>query len=80
MFVYDSFVDVTSYDTLEKFEDNYWTSYGIRFPVMYAVCILVIPLCLLKDISKMKNASIFSIISLFYAIFVSFFIYIKIYH
>jgi len=41
-----------------------------RFFIMYAICILVIPLCLLKDISKMRMASIFSLISLFYTIIV----------
>ncbi len=37
---------------------------------MYGICLLLIPLCLLKDISKMRIASLFSIASLLYAIFV----------
>ncbi len=37
---------------------------------MYLICAILIPLCLLKDISKMRIASLFSICSLLYAIFV----------
>jgi amino acid permease len=37
---------------------------------MYSFTILVIPLCLIKDISKMKNASMFGLLSLIYVILV----------
>jgi amino acid permease len=37
---------------------------------MYGIMIILIPLCLLKDISKMRIASLFSICSLIYAIIV----------
>lgn len=37
---------------------------------MFTYTILVIPLCLIKDISKMKNASLFGMISLFYVMLV----------
>lgn len=37
---------------------------------MYGICLLIIPLCLLKDISKMGMASILSIFTLIYAIIV----------
>ncbi len=37
---------------------------------MYGICLLLVPLCLLKDISKMRVASLFSICSLIYAILV----------
>jgi len=41
-----------------------------KFPIMYGICLLLVPLCLLKDISKMRVASLFSICSLIYAILV----------
>jgi len=37
---------------------------------MYGICLVLLPLCLLKDISKMRIASLFSIFSLIYAIIV----------
>lgn len=37
---------------------------------MYGTCIILIPLCLLKDISKMRIPSLFSICSLIYTLFV----------
>jgi amino acid permease len=37
---------------------------------MFGICVILIPLCLLKDISKMRITSLFSIISLIYAILV----------
>ena len=42
----------------------------MKFPIMYGICVALVPLCLLKDISKMRIASLFSIASLLYAIFV----------
>jgi amino acid permease len=56
------------YPTMEDFNKNFYERTEIKLIFMYSFSILVIPLCLLKDISKMKNASIFGLLSLFYII------------
>jgi hypothetical protein len=53
------------------FKPDVWDQYYIKFPVMLGICFAIMPLCLLKDISKMRIASLFSIASLVYAIFVN---------
>jgi amino acid permease len=69
-FVYEVFMP-NDYKNNEEFELNFWDKLiYIKYPIMFATCIILIPLCLLKDISKMRLASLFSIASLFYAIFV----------
>jgi amino acid permease len=50
------------------FENDYWGTAVYKFPIMFGICAILIPLCLLKDISKMRIASLFSICSLLYAI------------
>jgi amino acid permease len=42
----------------------------MKFPIMFGTCLILIPLCLIKDISKMRVTSLFSIIGLIYAILV----------
>jgi amino acid permease len=56
------------YDSLESFFTNsFWSEYSLKFPLMYAISFLVIlPLCLLKSISKMRFNSIFGVFSLFF--------------
>ena len=56
------------YDEFEDFEKEIWDKYIIKLPIMYGLCILLIPICLLKDISKMRFTSLFGIVSLLYAI------------
>ena len=68
-FVYEVFMS-TKYTEIKTFEDELWYTPVIKFPIMFGICLLLIPLCLLKDISKMRMASLFSIASLFYAILV----------
>lgn len=63
-------VGMTNYPTFEDFKDKFWYTSAYKFPFMYLICLILIPLCLLKDISKMRIASLFSIVSLIYAIFV----------
>lgn len=55
------------HNNFETFEKQ-WNTPQYQFPIMYGVAILLIPLCLLKDISKMRFTSLFSICSLFYVI------------
>lgn len=59
---YESFID---------FKDKYWreTKY-LKFPIMFGVTILVLPLCLLKDISKMRIPSLIGVLALVYSIIV----------
>lgn len=69
-FVYQVFMPNDYKDSID-FEQNFWNKFAyIKYPIMYATCAILIPLCLIKDISKMRIASLFSIASLFYAIFV----------
>ena len=60
----------TKYSSVKDFNDELWYTPIFKFPLMYLICGILIPLCLLKDISKMRIASLFSICSLLYAIFV----------
>jgi amino acid permease len=55
---------------MDDFNKNFYNRFEIKLIFMYAVCAIVTPLCLLKDISKMKNASIFGLLSLLYVILV----------
>ena len=59
---YESFID---------FKDHYWreTKY-LKFPIMFGVTLLVLPLCLLKDISKMRIPSLIGVLALVYSIIV----------
>ena len=59
---YESFID---------FKDKYWreTKY-LKFPIMFGVTLLVLPLCLLKDISKMRIPSLIGVLALVYSIIV----------
>lgn len=58
------------YHDFDEFSKGMWSKKYFTFPIMLGLTIVLIPLCLIKDISKMRFASLFSIISLIYAIFV----------
>jgi sodium-coupled neutral amino acid transporter 11 len=55
------------YESLDKFfTKSFWSGYDYKFPIMFSVALFVVmPLCLLKNISKMRFNSIFGIFSLF---------------
>ena len=51
--------------------NSFWSEFKIKFIICYLISILILtPLCLLKNISKMRYASMFGIISLFFLIFI----------
>ena len=51
--------------------NSFWNEFKIKFIICYLISILILtPLCLLKNISKMRYASMFGIISLFFLIFI----------
>ena len=60
------------YNSVEEFALNsFWNKIWIKFCVCYGISIFILlPLCLLKNASKMRYASTFGIISLFFLIFI----------
>ena len=60
------------YSGVEDFALNsFWHKFKIRFIICYLITIFILtPLCLLKNISKMRYASMFGIFSLFFLIFI----------
>jgi amino acid permease len=56
------------YEEFEGFESEIWDKIYLKLPIMYGLCAILIPICLLKDISKMRFTSLFGIITLLYAI------------
>jgi len=62
--------DEPIYPSFGTYEDKVWDKLKIKALVLGAINIVLIPLCILKDISKMKFFSLFGIIALFYTIIV----------
>ena len=60
------------YKSVDDFADNSsWNKLWIKFVVCYGImAIILLPLCLLKNASKMRYASTFGIFSLFFLIFI----------
>ena len=60
------------YNSVDDFADNsFWNKLWIKFVVCYGITtIILLPLCLLKNASKMRYASTFGIFSLFFLIFI----------
>ena len=61
-----------SYKNVEDFAKNsFWNIFWVRLLVCYGIAIIILfPLCQLKDVSKMRYASTFGMISLFILIFI----------
>lgn len=59
-----------TYPNFSNYEDKIWDKLKIKVLVLGSINLLLIPLCMLKDISKMKFFSLFGIIALFYTILV----------
>ena len=68
--IYEFFVDKSKYITYNDFEINEWNTAKYNAIVLLIISCLLIPLCLAKDIGKMKFFSLFGIIALFYTIIV----------
>ena len=64
-------VNKEEYPNYVKYKEEYWSQkLYLKFPIMLGVVALVYPLCLLKDISKMRFASLFGVLALVYSIIV----------
>ena len=68
--VYEFFIDKEQYTDFSSYNEGKWSSVSLKYPIMFGLSILLIPLCLLKDISKMRFASMLGICSLCYTIIV----------
>jgi hypothetical protein len=68
--IYYYFYD-TKYENFGKYEEAIWQkNYYIKCSIMFGLTLLIFPVCLLKDISKMRFASMFGICALIYSILV----------
>ena len=54
----------------ETFEKEVWDLNYIKYPIVFGFTLLISPLCILKDITKMRFASLFGICALSYTILV----------
>ena len=72
--VYDimkMFGKLEEYDNFVDYKEDRWTKATyLKFPIMFGVALLVFPLCLLKDISKMRIPSLIGVLALIYTIIV----------
>ena len=68
--VYTFFKSKETFPTFDDYEEREWASLKIKVIVLVIMNVLLTPLCLVKDIGKMKFFSLFGIISLFYTIIV----------
>jgi len=70
-FMYDVYYQGSDYIDLDDFIKKVWSQYYMSFPILYGVnAIIVIPICLIKELSKMKNVSLAGLMCLIYVILV----------
>lgn len=67
---FELFEDTNNYKNFEEYEDDVWDRAYLKYPIMFGTAGLIFPVCLLKDISKMRFASMFGICALIYSILV----------
>ena len=67
---YAFIINKVTYPSFNDYEDRKWSKVKIKAIVLVIINILLTPLCLAKDIGKMKFFSLFGIIALFYTIIV----------
>ena len=71
LFIHGIFYDEQYPDFFNDFIPEVWDKEIIKYPVMLGIAVIILsPLCLLKDISKMRFASILGILSLTYTVIV----------
>ena len=64
-------MDKNEYPNYVKYKENYWSeNLYLKFGIMAGVALLVYPLCLFKDISKMRIPSLIGVLALVYSILV----------
>ena len=68
--IYTFFKSTEKYPTFDSYNDDEWNSLKIKAIVLVILNVVLTPLCLFKDIGKMKFFSLFGIIALGYTIFV----------
>ena len=68
--VYYELFKKNNYENFELFQNDIWNTSIYKFPIMFIISIILIPLCLLKDLSKMRFTSMTGIIAILYATFV----------
>ena len=68
--VYEFLGDKNKYENFEIYEEKVWDAAHLKYPIMFGIITLVMPLCLLKNISKMRFASLFGICAYIYCILV----------
>jgi amino acid permease len=66
--IYEFFGDKKLYENFDIYEEKVWDSAILKYPIMFGIITLVMPLCLLKNISKMRFASLFGICAYIYCI------------
>ena len=68
--IFEFFGDKDKYTEFEEYQNEVWDSAKYKYPIMFGTTILVLPLCLLKNIAKMRFASMFGVCALVYCIIV----------
>ena len=68
--IYVFFKNKDTYPTFDNYENEEWDTIKIKIIVLGSINALLIILCLVKDIGRMKFFSLFGIIALFYTIIV----------
>jgi amino acid permease len=68
--IFELFIGTDEYENFDQYEKEVWDGAILKFPIMFGITLLISPVCLLKDISKMRFASMFGICALIYSILV----------
>jgi amino acid permease len=68
--IFEFFGDKDKYSDFEAYQNEVWDSAKYKYPIMLSTTTLIVPICLLKNISKMRFASMFGICALVYCIIV----------
>ena len=66
--IYEFFGDKELYPDFDTYEQKVWDAPYLKFPIMYGIVIMISPICLLKDIGKMRFVSMFGICAYIYCI------------